>query len=146
MGFNRSIIMSKENELRDGKHLYLYIFHQQYYNIIPALSGKATSTSFTKSISYLILFCLAAVKETLRRDGFLNKLQAEMRVRVMGLLGEGLQGDPGIPEKPRLPQEILFLNELIREYLEWMAYTYSNSVFISGKTSVRINSHRWVER
>lgn len=90
------------------------------YNIIPISSHKFLSYS------------LAAVKETLSRDGFLNKLQAEMRVRVIGLLGEELQGARGMPEKPRLPQEILFLNELIREYLEWMAYTYTNSIFISG--------------
>lgn len=96
---------------------------------------SAVSSLHTHKVINTLSHCFSAVKETLCRDGFLNKLQAEMRVRVMGLLGEGLQGSSGIPEKPRLPQEILFLNELIREYLEWMAYTYSNTVFISGRTT-----------
>lgn len=35
--------------------------------------------------------------------------------------------------KTGLPShDIIFLNELVREYLDWMGYKYSSTVFIAG--------------
>ena len=34
--------------------------------------------------------------------------------------------------KPKLSKELVILNELIREYLNWSGYQYAKSVFIQG--------------
>ena len=36
-------------------------------------------------------------------------------------------------EKPKVSQENLLINELIREYMEFNKYRYSKSVFLHGK-------------
>lgn len=70
----------------------------------------------------------AAVRESLKADGDLDRIKAEMRTEVIKLLDCSNKENKTI--KPS--HEIIFLNELVREYLDWMGYKYSSTVFIAG--------------
>ncbi|CAK9818450.1 Centrosomal protein 20 [Anthophora plagiata] len=52
-----------------------------------------------------------------------------MRTEVIKLLDNTNKGNK--MKFPKPPLDIIFLNELIREYLDWMGYKYSSTVFIS---------------
>ncbi|RVE48113.1 hypothetical protein evm_007300 [Chilo suppressalis] len=76
---------------------------------------------------------LVAIKDLLKRSGHLNKLQAEMRAKVTEVLQER-QLSSHADKKSVIPQptdEILLVNELVREYLEWNGYLYTASVLAS---------------
>lgn len=68
-----------------------------------------------------------AVRESLKADGDLDRIKAEMRTEVMKLLDCSSKESKTV--KP--PYDTVFLNELIREYLDWMGYQYSSTVFIA---------------
>lgn len=68
-----------------------------------------------------------AVRESLKADGDLDRIKAEMRTEVIKLLDCSNKENKTI--KPS--HEIIFLNELVREYLDWMGYKYSSTVFIA---------------
>ncbi|KAG6798026.1 lisH domain-containing protein FOPNL-like isoform X1 [Apis dorsata] len=70
-----------------------------------------------------------AVRESLKADGDLGRIKAEMRTEVIKLLDNSNKGNK--TKLPKPPLDIIFLNELIREYLDWMGYKYSSTVFIS---------------
>ncbi|XP_001603530.1 lisH domain-containing protein FOPNL [Nasonia vitripennis] len=70
-----------------------------------------------------------AIRTSLEADGELGQIKAEMRTKVMKLL-EGSQRSSG-SKLPKSPQEVLILNELIREYLDWMGYKYTSTVLVS---------------
>ncbi|XP_076243364.1 centrosomal protein 20 [Calliopsis andreniformis] len=70
-----------------------------------------------------------AVRDSLKVDGKLGFIKAEMRAEVIKLLDSSNKGDKG--KIPKQTQDIMLLNELIREYLDWMGYKYSSTVFIS---------------
>lgn len=53
-----------------------------------------------------------------------------MRTEVIKLLDNSNKENK--TKLPKPPLDIVFLNELIREYLDWMGYKYSSTVFISG--------------
>ncbi|XP_014235182.1 lisH domain-containing protein FOPNL-like isoform X1 [Trichogramma pretiosum] len=69
------------------------------------------------------------VRTSLESDGALSQIKAEMRTKVMQLL-EG-SNKSSRSKHPKSPQEVLILNELIREYLEWMGYKYASNVLIT---------------
>lgn len=71
-----------------------------------------------------------AVRTSLENDGELSQIKAEMRTKVMKLL-EG-SNKSGISKQPKSPREVLIVNELIREYLDWMGYKYTSTVLVSG--------------
>lgn len=78
----------------------------------------------------LIKFISTAVRESLKADGDLGRIKAEMRTEVIKLLDNSNKENK--TKLPKPPLDIVFLNELIREYLDWMGYKYSSTVFISG--------------
>lgn len=63
------------------------------------------------------------------KDGKLNKFKGELRAAVMSVLSKsaGHQNSPGLPEDTHI------LNELIREYLDWNGYRYSEQILVAGK-------------
>ncbi|CAD1472307.1 unnamed protein product, partial [Heterotrigona itama] len=69
------------------------------------------------------------VRESLKADGDLGRIKAEMRTEVIKLLDNSNKENK--TKLPKPPLDIVFLNELIREYLDWMGYKYSSTVFIS---------------
>lgn len=62
------------------------------------------------------------LKETLDNRGALNQIRARIRAEVFSALDD--QTDP----KPVLSNENMFINELIREYLEFNKYKYTSTV------------------
>ncbi|XP_020290565.1 lisH domain-containing protein FOPNL [Pseudomyrmex gracilis] len=68
-----------------------------------------------------------AVRESLKADGDLDRIKAEMRTEVIKLLDGSSKESKLKTVNPS--HDIVFLNELIREYLDWMGYKYSSTVF-----------------
>lgn len=66
-----------------------------------------------------------ALKETLEEKGELNKIRAMMRAAIF----EAIETDD--KPKPKLTDENLIINELIREYMRYNNYLHSHSVFTS---------------
>ncbi|CAG9794963.1 unnamed protein product [Diatraea saccharalis] len=76
---------------------------------------------------------LVAIKDLLKKSGHLNKLQAEMRAKVTEVLQEKQLSshDDKNADVPIATDEVLLVNELVREYLEWNGYLYTASVLAS---------------
>ncbi|XP_038223223.1 centrosomal protein 20 [Zerene cesonia] len=75
-----------------------------------------------------------SIKNILRKSGHLNKFQAEMRAKVTEILQDRqVSLNPGYKNTgaPKPSSEVLLINELIREYLEWNGYLYTASVMSS---------------
>ncbi|XP_044758638.1 uncharacterized protein LOC123316562 [Coccinella septempunctata] len=68
---------------------------------------------------------LEAVKESLHNDGTLGKFKAELRAAVMSILNKNHVSN----EPPKIPEETKLINELMREYMIWNGYLYSEQIF-----------------
>ena len=75
-----------------------------------------------------------ALIETLESKGILNSLKAQVRTEVFQALS-----DPST-SKPHLNNENLLINELIREYLMFNNYKYTDSVLVAetGQPQVQL--------
>lgn len=67
----------------------------------------------------------SALKEILNENGTLNKIRAEIRESIFKAI------ESNDNPKPKIPEENLIINELIREYFNYMGYYHSSSVFLS---------------
>lgn len=76
---------------------------------------------------------LQAIKESLQKNGTLGRFKGEIRAAVMNVLNKNASGDCG--DAPQIPEETKLINELIREYLVWNGYLYSEQVLAAGKTA-----------
>ncbi|XP_068711581.1 centrosomal protein 20-like isoform X1 [Montipora foliosa] len=65
------------------------------------------------------------LKETLENRGVLGQIRARVRAEVFGALDD--QSEP----RPSLSNENLLINELIREYLSFNKYKYTESVLLA---------------
>ncbi|XP_076162794.1 centrosomal protein 20 [Ptiloglossa arizonensis] len=68
-----------------------------------------------------------AVRDSLKVDGELGRIKAAMCSKVIKLL-DSSNKDSKV-KFPKPSQDIILINELIREYLDWMGYKYSSTVF-----------------
>ncbi|XP_034952600.1 lisH domain-containing protein FOPNL [Chelonus insularis] len=69
-----------------------------------------------------------AVRDSLETDGELRRIKAEVRKKIMNLL----DSSPSNRIKhSNLSHNVLLVNELIREYLDWIGYKYTLSVLTS---------------
>lgn len=68
---------------------------------------------------------LPVLKETLENRGVLGQIRARVRAEVFGALDD--QSEP----RPSLSNENLLINELIREYLSFNKYKYTESVLLA---------------
>lgn len=66
-----------------------------------------------------------AIKDILQSNGSLNKIRAEIREQIYKAIET-----EDIP-KPKVPEENLLINELIKEYFNYMGYNHSTSVFLA---------------
>ena len=66
------------------------------------------------------------LKETLEQKGVLNDIRAKIRAEVF----TALDADAG-SGKPKLSNENMIINEMIREYLEYNRYYNTSSVLIA---------------
>nr|XP_018916378.1 PREDICTED: lisH domain-containing protein FOPNL [Bemisia tabaci] len=67
-----------------------------------------------------------AVKETLEQEGVLRKIKAQVQSEVTKMLFESV---PSSPQRPGLPQDLVLINELVKQYLEWIGYSYTLPIF-----------------
>jgi len=67
----------------------------------------------------------SVLKETLDNRGVLNQMRARIRAEVFSAL------DDQTESKPILSNENLLINELVREYLEFNKYKYTNTVLLA---------------
>ncbi|XP_004225990.1 centrosomal protein 20-like [Ciona intestinalis] len=76
-----------------------------------------------------------ALVESLETKGVMGKLKAQVRTEVYKAMD-----DPSV-EKPKLSNENLLINELIREYLQFNRYKYSDSVLVAetGQPEVQLD-------
>ncbi|KAK0086596.1 hypothetical protein PV325_002905 [Microctonus aethiopoides] len=70
-----------------------------------------------------------AVRDSLEADGGLSRIKAQMRTEVMKIMDGSAPSDN--TTSPHSPCDILILNELIREYFDWIGYKYTLSVLTS---------------
>ncbi|XP_076275876.1 centrosomal protein 20 isoform X2 [Rhynchophorus ferrugineus] len=84
-----------------------------------------------------VLYTNTAIKESLQKDGTLGRFKGEIRAAIMNILNRNLESD----ETPKIPEETRLINELIREYLSWNGYLYSEQVLTaeSGQSNERIS-------
>ncbi|KAK9737143.1 FOP N terminal dimerization domain [Popillia japonica] len=68
-----------------------------------------------------------AVRESLRQDGRLGRFKAEIRSAVMSILNR----NPSERIPVQIPEETKLINELIREYMVWNGYLYSEQVLVA---------------
>jgi lisH domain-containing protein FOPNL len=76
------------------------------------------------------LFQKTVLEDSLEKRGRLNQIRAKIRSEIFSSLEDNND------QIPKLPHENLLINELIREYLEFNEYKFTNSVFIKGLFSV----------
>ncbi|KAI8424541.1 hypothetical protein MSG28_002998 [Choristoneura fumiferana] len=81
---------------------------------------------------------LDAIKKLLKKSGHLDKIQAEVMTDACegdgaaeGAAGGRRGGAGGGGGPPPPAPEVLLVNELIREYLEWNGYLYTAAVLSS---------------
>ena len=66
----------------------------------------------------------SVLAEALENKGVINELKSKLRAEIFTILEDNSF------EKPRISQENLLINELIRDYMEFNHYKYSKSVFL----------------
>ena len=69
---------------------------------------------------------MIVLKEALENKGIANEIKAKLRSEIFTIL------DDNTFEKPKISQENLLINELIREYMDFNNYNFSKSVFLKG--------------
>lgn len=67
----------------------------------------------------------SAIKDILQSNGTLDKIKSEIRQNIYFAI------ENKNTSKPKLPNENILINELIREYMNFNGYFHSSSVFIS---------------
>ncbi|DAZ93484.1 TPA: hypothetical protein N0F65_007852 [Lagenidium giganteum] len=82
------------------------------------------------------------LKDTLEARGALGQIKARIRAEVFSAL------DDHVTPKPKLSNENLVINELIREYLEYNGYRHALSVFLpeSGQPSERAFNRSFLQQ
>ena len=78
----------------------------------------------------------SSLKETLIKEGILNKIKAEMRKGIYDII------DRDNNPKPNLTKENYIINLLIKEYLDYNNYTFSSNVFESETGKLKNDFNR----
>lgn len=68
---------------------------------------------------------LNAIKNALELDGTLDKLKEEIQSAMTSIFNATNLDSPEVPEETKL------INELIREYLNWNGYLYTEQIFVA---------------
>jgi len=69
-----------------------------------------------------------ALRETLEANGAMRQLRAQIRAEIFKALDDQPDSKP-----PALASEQFFVNELVREYLNFHKYSHTLSVFLPGR-------------
>ncbi|XP_018561821.1 lisH domain-containing protein FOPNL-like [Anoplophora glabripennis] len=80
---------------------------------------------------------LDAIRESLQKDGTLGQVSGQIRAAVMTVLNRNIENK----EPPKVPEETKLINELLREYLTWNGYLYTEQVLAaeSGQKSEKMS-------
>ena len=78
----------------------------------------------------------SSLKETLIKEGILNKIKAEMRKGIYDII------DRDNNPKPNLTKENFIINILIKEYFDYNNYTFSSNVFESETGQLKNDFNR----
>ena len=78
----------------------------------------------------------SSLKETLIKEGILNKIKAEMRKGIYDII------DRDNNPKPNLTKENFIINLLIKEYLDYNNYSFSSNVFESETGQLKNDFNR----
>ena len=78
----------------------------------------------------------SSLKETLIKEGILNKIKAEMRKGIYDII------DRDNNPKPNLTKENFIINLLIKEYFDYNNYTFSSNVFESETGQLKNDFNR----
>ncbi|XP_030745231.1 lisH domain-containing protein FOPNL-like [Sitophilus oryzae] len=78
---------------------------------------------------------LQAIRESLQKDGTLGRFKGEIRAAIMTVLNRNSE----CHDAPKIPDETKLINDLIREYLSWNGYLYTEQILSaeSGQSSDR---------
>lgn len=80
---------------------------------------------------YHLYTCLLVMKTTLQEGGEYGRLRADLQAQLMRALGLDKQlADPG---KPQPPVSMAVINELVREYMRWCGFKFSEKIFTAGQ-------------
>ena len=78
----------------------------------------------------------SSLKETLIKEGILNKIKAEMRKGIYDII------DRDNNPKPNLTKENYIINLLIKEYFDYNNYSFSSNVFESETGQLKNDFNR----
>ena len=78
----------------------------------------------------------SSLKETLIKEGILNKIKAEMRQEIYNFI------DKDNEPKPNLTKENFIINLLIKEYFDYNNYSFSSSVLVSETGQIKTDFNR----
>lgn len=73
----------------------------------------------------------SVLKTTLQERGEYGRLKAELQTQLI----HALELNPQLadPNKPAPPLSVTLVNELVREYLAWSQYKFSQQIFATGE-------------
>uniref|UniRef100_A0A0A9YMU7 LisH domain-containing protein FOPNL n=1 Tax=Lygus hesperus TaxID=30085 RepID=A0A0A9YMU7_LYGHE len=78
---------------------------------------------------------LDVLRAQMDSEGVSKKLKSQIRISILRMLGHSIVQCEGSDDgKPAPPKDLAVINSLIKEYLEWVGYTYS-SMMISSESS-----------
>ncbi len=77
-----------------------------------------------------------SLKETLIKEGILNKIKAEMRQEIYNFI------DKDNEPKPNLTKENFIINLLIKEYFDYNNYSFSSNVLVSETGQIKTDFNR----
>lgn len=78
----------------------------------------------------------SSLKETLIKEGILNKIKAEMRQEIYNFI------DKDNEPKPNLTKENFIINLLIKEYFDYNNYSFSSNVLVSETGQIKTDFNR----
>ena len=78
----------------------------------------------------------SSLKETLIKEGILNKIKAEMRQEIYNFI------DKDNEPKPNLTKENFIINLLIKEYFDYNNYSFSSNVLVSETGQIKTDFDR----
>ena len=78
----------------------------------------------------------STLKETLIKEGILNKIKAEMRQEIYNFI------DKDNEPKPNLTKENFIINLLIKEYFDYNNYSFSSNVLVSETGQIKTDFNR----
>lgn len=116
-----------EVDLLQGRHENMWTL-SRHFSVFTG-NKRCSDWRLVRRIFIVFVFILA-IKESLQKDGTLGRFKGEIRAAVTNVLNKNSEtGEP-----PKIPDETRLINELIKEYLSWNGYLYTEQVLSAGNS------------